>query len=136
MNCMVFSMFLHKSLWPRFLTLPFESFRFWLRIRGDILTRKSTPRIGDSGESTRLPAVSIFSKPLNKQILIVHYIPGLFFTKIIHIRPFKGFGEGATLLTAFLLNRLVIYISFWTHSVYLLLRSILCIFVCVNRTVQ
>jgi hypothetical protein len=50
-NEQVFSIFLHKSLLPRSLTLPFEPFRFWLRIRGDIRTRKSTPRIGDSGES-------------------------------------------------------------------------------------
>ncbi len=32
----VFPMFLHKSLWPRSLTLPFKPFRFWLRILGDI----------------------------------------------------------------------------------------------------
>jgi hypothetical protein len=36
----VFSMFLHKSLWPRSLTLPFKPFRFWLRILGDIRIRK------------------------------------------------------------------------------------------------
>ncbi len=40
---------LHKSLWPRSLTLPFKPFRFWLRILGDIRFRKSTPRIGESG---------------------------------------------------------------------------------------
>ncbi len=33
----------------RSLTLPFEPFRFWLRIRGDIRNRKTTPRIGESG---------------------------------------------------------------------------------------
>jgi hypothetical protein len=32
----------------RSLTLPFESFRFWLRIRGDIRNRKTTPRLGKS----------------------------------------------------------------------------------------
>jgi hypothetical protein len=32
----------------RSLTLPFEPFRFWLRIRGDIRKRKTTPRLGDS----------------------------------------------------------------------------------------
>ncbi len=46
----VFSMFLHKSLWPRSLTLPFKPFRFWLRILGYIRIRKSTLRIG-VGES-------------------------------------------------------------------------------------
>ncbi len=30
------------------LTLPFEPFRFWLRIRGDIRNRKTTPRLGES----------------------------------------------------------------------------------------
>ncbi len=35
-----FPRFLHKSRWPRSLTLHFEPFRFWLRIRGDILIRK------------------------------------------------------------------------------------------------
>jgi hypothetical protein len=74
-------MFLHKSLWPRSLTLPFEPFRFLLRILGDIHIRKSTPRMGES--STRLPGVSIFVKPLNNSIVIVHYIPGLFFAKLV-----------------------------------------------------
>jgi hypothetical protein len=27
---------------------PFEPFRFWLRIRGDIRNRKTTPRLGES----------------------------------------------------------------------------------------
>jgi hypothetical protein len=44
-----FPRFLHKSLWPRSLTLHFEPFRFWLRILGDIRIRKTTPRIGESG---------------------------------------------------------------------------------------
>jgi hypothetical protein len=29
--------------------VPFEPFRFWLRIRGDIRNRKPTPRLGESG---------------------------------------------------------------------------------------
>ncbi len=45
----VFPMCLHKSLWPRSLTLPFKPFRFWLQILRDIRIRKSTPRIGESG---------------------------------------------------------------------------------------
>ncbi len=40
--------FLQKLGPPRFLTLPFEPFRFWLRIRGDIRNRKTTPRLGES----------------------------------------------------------------------------------------
>jgi hypothetical protein len=47
-----FSMFLHKLLWPRSLTLLYKPFRFLLRILGDIHIQKSTPRIG---KSTRLP---------------------------------------------------------------------------------
>jgi hypothetical protein len=62
------------------LTLPFEPFRFSLRIRGEIRSRKMTRRVG---ESTRLPIDTIFFKPLNKSIVIVHNIPGLFFAKLV-----------------------------------------------------
>jgi hypothetical protein len=31
----------------RSLTLPFEPFRFWPRIRGDIRNRKTIPRLGE-----------------------------------------------------------------------------------------
>jgi hypothetical protein len=41
--------FLQKSVRHRFLTLHFEPFRFGLRIRGDILNRKTTPRLTKSG---------------------------------------------------------------------------------------
>ncbi len=50
---------LRKLVPHRSLTLPFEPFRFWLRIRGDIRNRKMTPtrrtgesmtrRLGESG---------------------------------------------------------------------------------------
>jgi hypothetical protein len=41
------------------LTLPFQSFRFWLRIHGNIRNLKTTPRLGESAtlqlaESTTL----------------------------------------------------------------------------------
>jgi hypothetical protein len=36
--------FLQKLGPHRSLTLPFEPFRYWLRIRGDICNRKTTPR--------------------------------------------------------------------------------------------
>ncbi len=39
--------FLQKLVPHRSLILPFEPFRFWLRIRGDIRNRKTTPRIGE-----------------------------------------------------------------------------------------
>ena len=41
--------FLQKLVPLRSLTLPFEPFRYWLRIRGDIRNRKTTPRLGKSG---------------------------------------------------------------------------------------
>ncbi len=41
--------FLQKLVPHRSLTLPFEPFRFWLRIRGDIRNRKMTLRLGESG---------------------------------------------------------------------------------------
>ncbi len=41
--------FLQKLGPHRSLTLPFEPFRFWLQIRGDIRNRKTTPRLGESG---------------------------------------------------------------------------------------
>ncbi len=39
----VLPMFLHKSLWPRSLTLAFKPFRFWLRILGDIRFQNRLP---------------------------------------------------------------------------------------------
>ncbi len=69
---------LQKSVWHRFLTLNFEPFRFGLRIRGDIHNRKTTSR-----ESTRMPIDTIFFIPFNKSMVIVHYIPGFFFVKLI-----------------------------------------------------
>jgi len=41
--------FLQKLGPHRSLTLPFEPFRFWIRIRGDIRNRKTTPRLAESG---------------------------------------------------------------------------------------
>jgi hypothetical protein len=43
--------FLQKLVPHESLTLPFEPFRFWLRIRGDIHIRKTTPRYHRYGES-------------------------------------------------------------------------------------
>ena len=34
-------------------------------------------------KSTRLPIDTVFFKPLNKSMVIVHYIPGFFFAKLI-----------------------------------------------------
>ncbi len=40
---------LQKLVPHRSLTLPFEPFSFWLRLRGHIHNRKTTPRLGESG---------------------------------------------------------------------------------------
>ncbi len=40
--------FLHKPVRHWSLTLRFEPFRFWLRIRGDIRNQKTTPRLAES----------------------------------------------------------------------------------------
>jgi hypothetical protein len=40
--------FLQKLVPHRSLTLPFEPFRFWLRIRGDIRNQKMTPQVEES----------------------------------------------------------------------------------------
>jgi hypothetical protein len=41
--------FLHKPVRHKSITLRFKPFRFWLRIRGDIRNRKTTPRVVESG---------------------------------------------------------------------------------------
>jgi hypothetical protein len=58
-----FLRFLQKLVPHRSLTLAFELFRFWLRIRGDILNQKTTRPLGESAfeclkensESRQLP---------------------------------------------------------------------------------
>jgi hypothetical protein len=50
--------FLQKLVPHRSLTLPFEPFRFWLRIRGDIHNRKTTPRLGESASRGLSDSVS------------------------------------------------------------------------------
>ncbi len=70
---------LQKLVPHRSLTLPFEPFRFWLRIRGDIRNRKPTRRVG---ESTRLPIDTSVFKLLNQSMVLIHYIPGLFLAKL------------------------------------------------------
>jgi hypothetical protein len=54
-----------------------EPFRFWLRIRGDIRKLKNDSPTRRIGESTKKPTDTIFFKPLNKSMVIVHYIPGM-----------------------------------------------------------
>jgi hypothetical protein len=43
------------------LTQPFEPFRFWLRILGDIRNKKTIPRIGESGSRQDCLALPFFS---------------------------------------------------------------------------
>ncbi len=49
---------------------------FLQNICGDIRNRRV-------GESTRMPIDTIFFIPLNKSMVLVHYIPGFFFVKLI-----------------------------------------------------
>jgi hypothetical protein len=72
--------FLEKSVRHRFLTLHFEPFQFGLRIHGDIRNRTTTPRVG---ESTKMPIDTIFFIHLNNSMVLVHYIPGFFYVKLI-----------------------------------------------------
>jgi hypothetical protein len=53
-----FPRFLHKSVRHRPLTLHFEPFRFWLRIRWDIRNQKMTLRLGESGSRWLSDSVS------------------------------------------------------------------------------
>jgi hypothetical protein len=55
-------MFLHKSVWHGSLTVPFEPFRFWLHIRGDIRFWKWLPATNDTG-SRRLCVSVIRESP-------------------------------------------------------------------------
>ena len=55
--------FLQKLGPHRSLTLPFEPFRFWLRIPGDIGNRKTTPRLGELGSRFSITNISANSKP-------------------------------------------------------------------------
>ncbi len=66
--------FLHKPVWHRSLTLHFKPFRFWLQI----------PQLAESGSRQDFPIDTIFFKPLNKSMVIVHYIPGFYFAKLIY----------------------------------------------------
>jgi hypothetical protein len=66
-----------------FLHKPVRPFRFWLRNRGDIYNQKNHSPTRRVGELTRLPMDTIFFKPLNKSMVIVHYISGFFFAKLI-----------------------------------------------------
>jgi hypothetical protein len=50
--------FLQKLVPHRSLTLLFEPFRFWLRIRGDIRNRKTTFQLAESGSRRLSDSVS------------------------------------------------------------------------------
>jgi hypothetical protein len=55
---------------------------FWLRIRGVIRNRKTTPQLAESGSRQDSYRYNFF-KSLNKSMVIVHSIPGLFFAKLV-----------------------------------------------------
>ncbi len=66
--------FLHKSVWHR--SLHFERSDFGCEFAEIFVIEKITI-------DTRIPIDTIFCKPLNKLMVIVHYIPGLFFAKLV-----------------------------------------------------
>jgi hypothetical protein len=83
--------FLQELVPHRSLTLTFEPFRFWLRIRGDIHNRKTTLRVGGSGfeclkqnlvsrrvDDTPTRGVAMVSRGVEIQIFkIFHHFKGL-----------------------------------------------------------
>ena len=67
--------FLQKLAPHRSLKLPFKPFRFWLRIRGGIPNRKTTPRLGESAfgclkENSLSRGVAMLSRGVAIQIFI------------------------------------------------------------------
>jgi hypothetical protein len=78
----IFWGFLHKPVRHRSLTLRFDLFDFGFEFAEIFVIEKRllTHRVG---ESTRLPIDTIFFKPLNKSMVIVQYIPGFFYAKLI-----------------------------------------------------
>ncbi len=88
-----FLMFLHNSGQHRSLTLPFEPFRFWLLIRGDIHNRKSTPQLGESGSRWLPVSVSqgvtgsphrwVGESPTPRLLLLVSDVVGPFCSKYL-----------------------------------------------------
>jgi hypothetical protein len=61
--------FLQKLVPHESLTLPFGLFRFWLRIRGDIRIRKTTPRYHRYGESPTTRIVESGSRRLPASLI-------------------------------------------------------------------
>ncbi len=61
--------FLQKLVPHESLTLPFGPFRFWLRIRGDICIRKTTPRYHLWGESPTLRSGDTGSRQLSVAVI-------------------------------------------------------------------
>ncbi len=75
-------MVLHISVQHRSLTLHFEPFRFLLRIRRIFVIEKRLPDSPSQGVDKIADRYNFF-KPLNKSMVIVHYIPGLVFAKLV-----------------------------------------------------
>jgi hypothetical protein len=79
----VFSMFLHKSLWPRSLTLPFKPFRFAFEFLEILVFENRLPASVNRGVDKIAWSIHFFFQPLNNSIVIVHYTLGLFFAKLV-----------------------------------------------------
>jgi hypothetical protein len=78
----VFPMFLHKSLWPRSLTLHFKPSDFGLEFSEIFVFENRLPASVSRGVNKIAWSIHFF-KPLNNSIVIVNYIPGLFFAKLV-----------------------------------------------------
>jgi hypothetical protein len=74
--------FLQKLVPHESITLPFEPFRFWLRIRGVFVIEKQLPHSLSRGVD-KIAYSYPFFKPLNKSMVIVRNVPGLFFAKMV-----------------------------------------------------
>jgi hypothetical protein len=77
--------FLQKLVPHESLTLPFGLFRFWLRIRGDIRIRKTTPRYHRYGESPTPRIVESGSRRLPASLI-----------RGVGDSPYHRYGELAT----------------------------------------
>jgi hypothetical protein len=74
--------FLQKSVPHESLALPFEQFRFWPQIHGDIHNQKTTSRLAELGRRQDFLELAFF-QTFKKSIVIVHYISGFFFANLV-----------------------------------------------------
>ncbi len=80
---------LHNPVPCESLTLTFEPFQFWLRIRRDIRNQKTTKRLTESGSRKDFLELRFFQtfKQINSDST---YIPGFFFAKFVRSKFCKN----------------------------------------------